>query len=204
MERTLIKDLPGLIGKTVKIQGFVDTIRNQKRIQFLILKDHTGKIQIVHTKSGSENDTISKIINSLSTESTVSVMGKAIKAPQVKLGGIEVQIESLEIESKSATPLPITPQSALDKQIDWRQISLRTSKNLLIFQTQTTMEHAMRKYWIKNGFIEIHSPKLMGAASESGSELFNVPYFNNWTACLAQSPPFYKQMAMAADRKSVG
>lgn len=198
MERTLIKNLPKFIGKIVKIQGFVDAIRNQKRIQFLILKDRTGKIQTVHTKSDSGNDMISEIISSLSVESTVSIIGKAIKAPQVKLGGIEVQIKSLTIESKSATPLPITPQSALDKQIDWRQISLRTSENLLIFQTQTTMEHAMREYWAKDGFIEIHSPKLMAAATESGSELFSVPYFNNWTACLAQSPQFYKQMAMAA------
>ncbi len=60
------------------------------------------------------------------------------------------------------------------------------------------MEHAMRSFWIKHGFLEIHSPKLMGTASESGAELFSLPYFNDKTAYLAQSPQFYKQMAMAA------
>jgi len=94
--------------------------------------------------------------------------------------------------------LPIIPNSNLDKQIDWRQLSLRSPENQLILRVQTTMEQAMREYWLENNFIKIHSPKLMGTASESGAELFKVPYFNNWTAYLAQSPQFYKQMAMAA------
>ncbi|MCX6724584.1 MAG: aspartate--tRNA(Asn) ligase, partial [Candidatus Shapirobacteria bacterium] len=59
------------------------------------------------------------------------------------------------------------------------------------------MEQAFREYWITNGYIEIHSPKLMNAASESGGELFEVKYFDK-KAYLAQSPQFYKQMAMAA------
>jgi aspartyl-tRNA synthetase len=59
------------------------------------------------------------------------------------------------------------------------------------------MEQAMRKYWASHNFLEIHSPKLMGTASESGGELFQLPYFGT-TAYLAQSPQFYKQMAMAA------
>ena len=60
-----------------------------------------------------------------------------------------------------------------------------------------SVEHAMRVFWRSEGFIEIHSPKLMGSASESGAELFSVKYFDR-TAYLAQSPQFYKQMAMAA------
>ncbi|MGB3072933.1 MAG: aspartate--tRNA(Asn) ligase, partial [Candidatus Moraniibacteriota bacterium] len=59
-----------------------------------------------------------------------------------------------------------------------------------------TMEYAMREYWHRLGFVEIHSPKLMGTASESGAELFSVPYFSDRTAYLAQSPQFYKQMAI--------
>ena len=62
---------------------------------------------------------------------------------------------------------------------------------------QTLLEEAMREFWRDNKFLEIHSPKLTPAATESGSELFTVPYFGT-QACLAQSPQFYKQMAMAA------
>jgi aspartyl-tRNA synthetase len=196
--RVLIKDLKNHVNKTVTVKGFVDTIRDQKRMQFLVLRDYSGKAQLLHAKSKTENDSIGSVISSLTAESSIVITGIVIEAPQVKLGGLEIKITSIQICNKAESPLPITSNSNLDKQIDWRQLSLRRPENQLIFQVQTTMEQAMREYWAKNDFIEIHSPKLMGTASESGAELFKVPYFNNWTAYLAQSPQFYKQMAMAA------
>lgn len=81
--------------------------------------------------------------------------------------------------------------------MDWRYLDLRNPKNLLIFELQTVIEHAMREYWMNNGFIEIHTPKLMSTSSESGSELFKLDYFGG-KAYLSQSPQFYKQMAMNA------
>jgi aspartyl-tRNA synthetase len=93
--------------------------------------------------------------------------------------------------------LPIAPDSSLDKRMDWRYLDLRRPDRRLIFEVQSTIEHAMREFWRKDGFIELHSPKLMGSASESGAELFKVEYFDR-VAYLAQSPQFYKQMAMAA------
>lgn len=178
--------------------GFVDTIRDQKRMQFMILRDHTGKAQMVHSKLTDTEDGIAGAISSLTPESAVIVTGSVVEALNVKLGGIEVQIKSIEVCSVADSPLPISADSLLDKQMDWRQLSLRQPENLLTFQIQTTMEHAMRSFWNEHSFIEVHSPKLMGTASESGAELFSLPYFNDWTAYLAQSPQFYKQMAMAA------
>ena len=81
--------------------------------------------------------------------------------------------------------------------MDWRYVDLRRPDRRLIFEVQSTVEHAMREFWGAEGFIELHSPKLMGSASESGAELFRVDYFER-NAYLAQSPQFYKQMAMAA------
>ncbi len=81
--------------------------------------------------------------------------------------------------------------------MDWRYLDLRRTQNLLLFQVQTTLEMAMREYWMQNGFVEMHSPKIMGTPSESGAELFELTYFDR-KAYLAQSPQFYKQMAMAA------
>ncbi len=196
-QRTLIRDLHGCVGKTVSVMGFADTIRDQKRMQFMVLRDHTGKAQMVHAKQA-EATTITETIGLLTLESAVIVTGMVVDAPNVKLGGIEVQIESIEVCSVADSPLPISAESSLDKQMDWRQLSLRQFENLLIFQIQTTMEHAMRSFWNEHGFLEVHSPKLMGTASESGAELFSLPYFNDKTAYLAQSPQFYKQMAMAA------
>src|SRR5262249_37195772 len=76
--------------------------------------------------------------------------------------------------------------------------ALRKPENRFVFEVQTTVERAMREYWAEHGFLELHSPKLMHSASESGSETFSTPYFDLGRAYLAQSPQFYKQMAMAA------
>lgn len=196
MHRTLTKDLPSAVGTDVKVQGFVETIRSQKRMAFLIVRDHTGMVQFVHDKK--EGDaTMTDVITKLTDESAVELTGTVVANASVKLGGVEVQLKSMKVVGTAVSPLPIAPDSALDKQLDWRYLSLRKPENLLIFKVQTTLEHAMREFWANNGFLEIHSPKLMGAASESGAELFQLEYFGK-TASLAQSPQFYKQMAMAA------
>ena len=103
----------------------------------------------------------------------------------------------MQVDSLAEPELPIAADSALDKRIDWRYLDLRRPDRRLIFEVQTAIERAMREFWREEGFIELHSPKLMGSASESGAELFRVDYFEG-DAFLAQSPQFYKQMAMAA------
>ena len=88
-------------------------------------------------------------------------------------------------------------RSSIDQRIDYRWIDLRTDENQLMFKAQTVLVNAMRKYLLDKNFIEIHTPKLIGAASESGADVFEVKYFDR-NAYLAQSPQFYKQMAMAS------
>lgn len=85
----------------------------------------------------------------------------------------------------------------MDQRIDYRWIDLRTDENQLMFQAQTVLVNAMRQYLLDENFIEIHTPKLIGTASESGADVFEVKYFDR-NAYLAQSPQFYKQMAMAS------
>src|SRR4051794_12241882 len=136
-------------------------------------------------------------ISALTAESAVTVTGEVVGDERVKLGGLELRIESLEVDSLAEPELPIAEDSALDKRIDWRYLDLRRPDRKLIFEVQTRVEQAMRDFWREEGFVELHSPKLMGSASESGAELFHVEYFET-DAYLAQSPQFYKQMAMAA------
>lgn len=195
MQRTLIKQLGSENGETARICGWVETLRDQKRIQFLIIRDHTGCVQVVHEKS--ENAELTAIIAGLTSESVVEVVGKVVQNLTVKLGGMEVVAESVKIISNAASPIPLDDSSSSDIHLDWRFLDLRTPQNLLIFKVQTVAEHAMRSFLMTEGFIEIHSPKFMGSASESGAELFEVKYFDR-KAYLAQSPQFYKQMAMAA------
>jgi aspartyl-tRNA synthetase len=196
IERTTIADLRRHIGATARVSGLVETIRDQKRMQFVVLRDRTGSAQLVHEKGRSVP--ITERIATLTPGSAISAVGRVVAAEAVKLGAIELVVEAIELHSLAAAPLPIAIDSALEKQIDWRALSLRRPDQLLVFVVQTTLEHAMREFWRAEGFVEIHSPKLMGTFSESGAEAFEVRYFHDRPAFLAQSPQFYKQMAMAA------
>lgn len=199
MNRTTIADLKNHIGEQVKIQGWLQTLRDQKSMQFLVVRDFTDLAQVALWKKG--NPELAALISTLGTESALTLTGKVVENEVVRLGGLEVQLESVTVESNAETPLPfeITAETLpeLDYRLDWRYLDLRRERNRLIFQVQTTMENAMRAYWLENGFMEMHSPKIMGAPSESGAELFSLKYFET-TAYLSQSPQFYKQMAMAA------
>jgi aspartyl-tRNA synthetase len=198
--RTLIRDLRARIGQTVRIQGWVRAIRDQKRIQFLIIRDHTGVAQATAERSD-ERAEVNQTIATLTRESAVTIEGRVVDNPVVRAGGLEVIIEHLVVEAPAEPLLPLDPSAAVEQnpevRANWRYLDLRRLENLLIFQVQTAAEHAMREYWLREGFIEIHSPKLMGSPSESGAELFSLEYFGR-PAYLAQSPQFYKQMAMAA------
>ncbi|HWX52051.1 MAG TPA: aspartate--tRNA(Asn) ligase [Solirubrobacteraceae bacterium] len=196
MERTLIKELPQKVGETVTVRGWVQAVRDQKQVQFVILRDETGLAQAVLPKQDPPGE-LSEAISGLTAESAVTVTGTVVADERVKLGGLELRIEGLQVDSFAEPEVPIAADSALDKRIDWRYLDLRRPDRRLIFEVQTTAEHAMREHWHEQEFIELHTPKFMGSASESGAELFKVEYFDG-EAYLAQSPQFYKQMAMAA------
>lgn len=200
MERTLVRDAGHKIGECIALRGFVQTVRNQKSVQFIILRDHTGLIQIVAERSEA-NHQLNALIEKLTRESAIEVSGVVMKNPNVKLGQLEVQLQTLSVAAMSDATLPIDlfgkTETEVDKRMDWRFLDLRQPENQLIFRVQTTVEMAMREFWISNGFVEIHTPKIMGSPSEGGAELFTLDYFGQ-TASLAQSPQFYKQMAMAA------
>jgi aspartyl-tRNA synthetase len=163
------------------------------------MRDPTGLVQVVHWKPNDE--ALAEQISKLGQESALIITGKVIDNPVVKLGGLELQLESLTVENNAEIPLPFDPFAETlplqDFRLDWRYLDLRRPVNNLLFKVETTAENAMREYWVKNNFIEIHSPKLVSAPSESGAELFSLDYFER-KAYLAQSPQFYKQMAMAA------
>ena len=206
-ERVYIKDVAGKIGTEVKLQGFADNIRNSKSMLFIVLKDITGKVQITLEKEKAPE--LAEKLEAVTNDSVLTVIGQVAENEYVKLGGIEIIPKEISVESV-AEALPIArkeipaskkkkavERSSIDQRIDYRWIDLRTEENQLMFQVQTTLVNAMRQYLLKENFIEIHTPKLIGAASESGADVFQVEYFDR-KAYLAQSPQFYKQMAMAS------
>ena len=196
MNRTLVADLGEHVGERATVRGWVHALRDQKSVQFVIVRDETGLAQAVLPKAEPPGE-LNEAVSALTVESAVTITGSVVADERVNLGGLELRIEDLRVDSAAEPELPVAPDSALDKRIDWRYLDLRQPERKLIFEVQTAVEHAMREFWIGERFIEIHTPKLMGSASESGAELFKVEYFDR-TAFLAQSPQFYKQMAMAA------
>ena len=173
---------------------------------FIVLKDITGKIQITVEKE--KHPEVLDALVGLTPGSVITVTGVAHESEYVKLNGMEVTPTSIQVESLAA-PIPIqceeilptkkrpgVPRSGIDERLDYRWIDLRTDKNQLMFKAQTTLTAAFREFLLEKGFLEIHTPKLIGAASESGADVFEVKYFDR-SAFLAQSPQFYKQMAMA-------
>lgn len=207
MERTYAQEAFQKAGETVLVRGFVDNLRDSKYMTFIVLKDITGKIQVTIEKE--QHPDWEEQLAGLMGDSVISVVGQVNANEYVKLGGAEILPESITVDSLSeALPIarkaiPATKKkkeverSSIDQRIDYRWIDLRTEENQMMFKVQTVMVNAMRKFLLDRNFIEIHTPKLIGAASESGADVFEVKYFDR-NAYLAQSPQFYKQMAMAA------
>jgi aspartyl-tRNA synthetase len=141
-------------------------------------------------------------VKELSLESVVEITGLA-KIEEKAFTGVEVEAKSFKILSHAAPelPIPVIEKSGaeidINARMDWRFLDLRSPKNLLIYKVWTEFERGLIEYCGDHDYIEIHSPKLLSAATEGGAEVFEVKYFDH-KAYLAQSPQFYKQMAMAA------
>ena len=200
MKKIYFKNLNEYVGQSVTVEGFVDSIRNLQYVQFLIIRDTTGKVQVTIEKN-EENKKLVQIVSDLTVESTVKITGVLIGNEKVKLNGMELMPSDIIVTSKCLGDLPLnykdSQSAAIDTRLNYRFLDLRSEKNILMFKVQTCLINAMREFVIKNNFTEIHTPKIIGAASESGSDVFEVKYFDR-KAYLAQSPQFYKQMAMCS------
>ncbi|MEG0912470.1 MAG: aspartate--tRNA(Asn) ligase [Oscillospiraceae bacterium] len=177
-----------------KIQGFVENIRNKRSMAFIVVRDTTGRLQLTIEKE--THPDLVPVIDALTLESVITAEGVVNDSEYVKLNGKEMLPDTIVVES-AAEPLPLQKDAHIDTRMDYRWIDLRTDRNQLMFKVQTYMVKCFRDFLIDREFVEIHSPKLIAAASESGSDVFEVKYFDR-NAYLCQSPQFYKQMAMAS------
>lgn len=190
-----LSELHKHVGKTITVTGWAHTLRLQSKIQFVVLRDNSAMAQVTNKRTG---DAIEQKLENLTVESAVRIVGEVVENPVVKLGGVEIVPTGVEVLSRAETPLPIDERTGPEQRLDWRFLDIRrTSRAQLIFAVQTTLEQGMREFAYANGCIEMHTPKLMGTASESGANVFKLDYFDR-SAYLAQSPQFFKQTAIAA------
>lgn len=205
MKKIYFKNLNGYFEQEITIEGFVDNIRDLQYVQFLVVRDTTGKVQVTIEKN-ENNSKLNEIVSNMTIESTVKITGTLLKNEKVKLNGMELIPNDIIVTSKCLEDLPLnykdSKSALLDTRLNYRFLDLRSEKNILMFKVQTCMINAMREFVVKNNFTEIHTPKIISAASESGAEVFEVKYFDR-KAYLAQSPQFYKQMAMCSGFEKV-
>ena len=180
----LVRDLPGRAGDVVRVCGWAHATPAEGT---LTLRDHTGLVDLV--ASG---------MPTVATESAIEAEGTVIDA----LGRLHIELTDLRVLGAAVGPAPIDERSPLEERLAWRYLDLRRPRNRLVFEVQTTLERAMRDWWGRHDFIELHTPKFRAMPNMSGRELFTVDYFGR-PAYLAQSPQFYKQMAMAAGMERV-
>lgn len=199
MKNLSLEEIKKEAGKKVVVKGFLQTVRAQSNVVFLVIRNRDLLIQAI---VGSESD-LFKDAAKLNVESVIKITGKSKLEAQAP-GGVEIEVEELEVLSQADAILPIpmnensSNEADQQKRLDWRWLDLRKPKNRLIFEVWTLMEQVAREFWLENNYIQIHSPKLLSVPSEGAAELFEVKYFDDKMAYLAQSPQLYKQMAMAS------
>ncbi|MEM5801239.1 MAG: aspartate--tRNA(Asn) ligase [Candidatus Aenigmatarchaeota archaeon] len=181
----------------MQIKGFIDEIRDLGGIKFFKMNTSEGYIQITINKNQVDNKILEKF-NSLTRQSCIIVEGKKVdnpKAPQ----GFEILPEDIKILNIAHTPLPLDPsgktQAELDTRLDWRSLDLRHPRNRAIFKIQSKIVQGMTEYLNENGFMQVFTPCLMGAASEGGSEVFPVAYFDK-EAFLRQDPQLHRELTI--------
>ncbi len=183
----------------VVLSGWINKIRDLGRVKFIILRDCEGIAQITF-KKGIVKDKLFEVIKGLGQEDVISVRGNVIKrenAPQ----GVEVIPNEVDVVDKAIRPLPIdisgNIESNLDVRLDWRVLDLRRPETTAIFKVQAKIVEAIMKFLNEKRFLQVFTPCLMGTASESGSEVFPVVYFEK-NAFLRQDPQLHRQLLIAA------
>jgi len=189
---------------SAEVIGWAHEIRDLGGLAFLLIRDRTGILQVTIPKKKVAPE-IAETIRAISRESVVRVSG-TIKPEGKAPGGRELIPDKIEIVSLSASPLPLDVAekvpAELDTRLDNRFLDARRPRVSAIFKIRNAVQHATRNFFFDNGFIEINTSKIVAAATEGGTELFPIAYFEK-EAFLNQSPQLYKQMMMAAGFEKV-
>jgi len=203
MRTTIEKVTKEMIGKTVEIKGWVHETRDHGKIRFLILRDSTGIVQVTAKKGNVQDDVFDNMDSP--KETVVSIEG-TVKDEKQAPGGFEIVPNKLEVLNKVSILLPVDPTdrliSELDVRLDNRHIDLRRKKIRAIFDIQSEITRAFREKALEGGFQEIFPTTIVAAASEGGTELFPIVYFDK-EAFLSQSPQLYKQLAVIGGMEKV-
>ncbi len=187
---------PQMDGEEVTIAGWLHEVRNIGKIAFMLVRDHTGIVQVIAKKGVVADEIIDKM--NMPKESVVLVTGIA-KASKESKKGFELVPKNIENLNPLSAPIPFEVTGKvpadMDVRLDYRYIDLRRAETTAIFNIQSTILSSFREFLVNENFQEIRPTSLVEAATEGGSDLFSVDYFEK-KAYLVQSPQLYKQLAV--------
>ncbi len=190
---------PEISGEEVTVMGWAHEIRDLGGIIFVLLRDRDGIIQITAPSKKIDKDLFENL-RKIRKESVIAVKGIVQNSPKAP-GGVEVIPHSLAVLNEYKQPLPLDPtekvRAEIDTRLDSRFLDLRKPAVNAIFKIKSRMLHSIRLFLEENEFLEINTPKLVASATEGGTELFPITYFER-EAFLGQSPQLYKQIMMSA------
>ena len=192
MQRILSRQLPAHVGETVRVAGWIHRRRLLKSVAFLILRDATGLAQVVVADPATR-----AVMSSLPEETTVSIVGTVTAQPAAP-GGVELTAPVIEALTDPAEPAPFDlyrPElrAGLPTILDHAPAALRHPRLAATHRIAAAAVRGFRTTLDGLGFVEIHTPKIVATATESGANLFRLDYFGR-PAYLAQSPQLYKQI----------
>ena len=194
--RTLATDLPHHLGQTVKVRGWLNNIRAFGKINFLILRDRTGFLQVVI-----EDKEEYKKISHLQPGSILEIHGQVANSSNIEIINPKILVEVPILEVPSIEYHKPEMPHDLEFILDHRPIALRNRVLQAVFKIQSGIAHAYRLFMHDTiGAVEYFAPNLIGASSEGGSEFFSVDYFG-YTATLAQSSQLYKQIMVGVNER---
>ncbi|MBU4535221.1 MAG: aspartate--tRNA(Asn) ligase [Euryarchaeota archaeon] len=190
---------PEMNGQEITVMGWTHEIRDLGGIIFVLLRDRDGTIQITAPSKKIEKE-IFEDLRKIKKESVIAVKGTVQESPKAP-GGVELIPISLNLLNESKQPLPLDPtekvRAEIDTRLDSRFLDIRKPAVSAIFKIKSRMLHSIRVFLEQNEFLEINTPKLVASATEGGTELFPITYFER-EAFLGQSPQLYKQIMMSA------
>jgi len=188
----------------VTVAGWVHELRDLGGISFLLLRDRDGIMQITMPKKKVPLELVERV-RSLSRESVVRVAGH-VKAEPKAPQGFEIIPNEIELLNAAESPLPLDVTgkvpAELDTRLDARFMDVRLPATRAIFFIRAKVLHEVRSFLVARDFIEIQTPKMVATATEGGTQLFPISYFDR-EAFLNQSPQLYKQIMMAAGLERV-
>ena len=181
------------------IKGWINTKRSLGRIVFLEILPENSTVPVTIVLKRDEAESAWKLGKRAKIGTAVLVEGE-FKERGISKRGREFKGKKLKIISEPIESLPVDPslktQILFDTRLNYRYLLLRTPRDRAIFKVRQLVIQSAREFFIKNGFLEIHTPKICGAGAEGGATVFRLDYFNK-TAFLSQSPQLYKQMLVS-------